>query len=435
MDITLLLTGNELMNGDIVDSNSAMIARTLATIGARIQCKVTVGDDILLLQKQMEQLSRSSDLLVVNGGLGPTSDDLTAEALSRTTGLPLAEHPGALDHLHRWCGQRNVPLNDANRKQAWLPAGCELIPNPVGSAVGFIVRHNDCDILCTPGVPSELRAMLNGSIIERIARQTGSDQGLLLKRFHTFGLGESTLQQWVRDRLPDWPANVELGFRAGAPTLEVKLQAHRDHAEDLQRCETALRELIGDYIVAEGSQSSLPASLIQLLSQRGQTLTTAESCTGGLIAALLTEQAGASAVFEAGVVAYANHIKEKVLGVDPDLLAEQGAVSEAVVRQMALGALKISGADYVIAVSGIAGPDGGSDEKPVGTVWIAWGDRQSLQSCCLLLPYQRRHFQLMTAATGLDLIRRMLMNVRTAPRYLTDRAHPTLGRSQAPPNR
>ncbi len=433
MDITLLLTGNELMNGDIVDSNSAMIAQTLATIGARIHCKVTVGDDIQLLQQQMEQLSQTCDLLVVNGGLGPTSDDLTAEALSRVTGQPLVEHPAALEHLYRWCGRRTVALNDANRKQALLPAGCELIPNPVGSAVGFIVRHNDCDILCTPGVPSELRAMLQDSIAGRIAQQTGSDEGLLLQRLHTFGLGESTLQQWVRDQLPDWPASVELGFRAGAPTLEVKLQAHRDHADDLQRCETALRNLIGDYIVAEGSHANLPATLIQLLRSRGQTLTTAESCTGGLIAALLTEQAGASAVFEAGVIAYANRIKEKILAVDPALLAEQGAVSDAVVRQMARGALTISNADYAIAVSGIAGPDGGTDDKPVGTVWIAWGDRQSLHSCCLLLPYARRHFQLMTAATGLDLLRRLLSDITTEPRYLADRAHPTLGQPRRAP--
>jgi len=423
MNIQLLLTGNELMNGDVVDSNSSMVADQLKTLGLQISRKVTVGDAMPLLMEELEYLSRSADVLLVNGGLGPTTDDLTAEALAKVCGVELEQHPEALAHLQFWADTRGLRLNAANLKQAMLPAGARVVPNDRGTAVGFAMNHNNCEIICTPGVPHELRAMVEQSVLPMLSEQVSEDQQMLISRYHTFGQGESNLQQWIADKLPDLPEAVEIGYRAGAPTLEVKVQTPAFAADQHQQACEQLLALIGDYVVASES-SSLAATIIQALRERNQTITFAESCTGGLISSMLTAEPGSSAVFEAGYVTYANHIKSQLVDVNPVDLEEHGAVSEPVVRQMALGALASSGADYAVAVSGIAGPDGGSEEKPVGTVWIAWGTAASMQTACLHYPYRRRMFQTMVAGAALDLIRREIMAIESAPRYLEDRKPP-----------
>ena len=423
MNIQLLMTGNELMRGDTVDSNSAMIAQHLDRLGLNISRKITIGDDLELLVSQLRELAATGDLLLVNGGLGPTIDDLTAQAVALLTDTPLAEHPEAMSHLKGWCAGRGVALNASNLKQAQLPAGASIIPNPRGSAVGISVRHDQCDIFCTPGVPVELRGMLKQTIIPTIAKRLDPGQTRLIQRFHTFGIGESGLQQWITDELPEWPPEVELGFRAGAPTLEVKVLSPQSAAKEHQVFVDRLGELISDYIVAR-NEGSLPGTLIGTLGEKSMKLTTAESCTGGLIASMLTGQAGASEVFEAGFVTYADDMKERILGVSGEDLENHGAVSETVVRQMALGALKVSGADCVVAVSGIAGPGGGTSDKPVGTVWLAWGSTGDMRSVCLHFPYGRKMFQTMVAGAALDLVRRFLCGIDATPRYFRERRVP-----------
>jgi len=423
MILNLLLTGDELMSGDIVDSNSAMIARELLGCGWTIRRKLTVGDDLPDLIEAMQTLARDSDVLLVNGGLGPTVDDLTAQALAGAGAVPLAEHPAALEHLRRWCERLGVPLNAANRKQALLPQGADIIANGSGSAVGFSMRLGRCLVLCTPGVPRELEQMLGDEILPML-RARFAPGATVVRRFALFGLGESTLQQRISDAIPDWPQEVGLGFRAGFPQLDLKLTTHGEPARRLaDALLPRLTPLIEDFLIGE-DDLTLPARLVQLLQQRGARLTCAESCTGGEIAALLTQVPGASTVFDAGFVTYSDAIKHRVLGVDPAVLASVGAVSEAVVLQMAAGALRVSGADYAIAVSGIAGPDGGSAEKPVGTVWIAWGARDTLRAQRLQIRFPRRQFQYYVSYIGLDLIRRALQGIDTEPPYFRLRKTP-----------
>ncbi len=418
--VQLLLTGNEIMSGDTVDSNSALIARRLGELAISVQRKVAVGDDIGLLQAELTAMAAAADLVIVNGGLGPTVDDLTAEVLARVTGVGLEEHPAALAHLQDWCGRRRLPLNAANLKQAMLPAGAAIVPNPIGSAVGFEMPVGHCRVICTPGVPGELAAMLDG-IVADLARRLDRPLERSILRLQTFGLGESTAQQMISDGISDWPAEVELGFRAGAPQMEIKLSINSNGASAARaRCREQLEQLFGDHIIGEGD-ITLAARVLELLRARGATLTTAESCTGGLIASMLTRIPGSSDGFHAGFVTYANSIKQVVLGVDEQVLASEGAVSEPVVRQMALGALERAGAEYAIAVSGIAGPDGGTPDKPVGTVWLAWGSRDELRSCCLRWPVERTQFQAYMAAAGLDMIRRMLLGLDSEPRYFGQR--------------
>jgi len=418
--VQLLLTGNEIMSGDTVDSNSAMIAKRLDELAIGIYRKVTVGDDPALLQQELTAMAANADLIIVNGGLGPTVDDLTAEILAAAAKVSLQEHPQAIAHLQQWCAGRNLELNAANLKQAMLPEGCQIVDNPIGSAVGFEMNMDGCRIICTPGVPSELAAMLD-IIVASLAAEREQPVERNIMRLQTFGLGESSAQQIISDNIPDWPASVELGFRAGAPQMEIKLSINSNAALDArQRCRGHIEDLFGDHVIGEGD-TLLAARVLDLLRQRGETLTTAESCTGGLIASMLTRIAGSSDGLHAGFVTYANDIKQAVLNVPQDDLDTHGAVSEQVVRAMALGALEKSGADHAIAVSGIAGPGGGSADKPVGTVWLAWGSSDKLRTRCLCWPVERSLFQTMIAAAGLDMIRRSLLGIDEEPRYFRQR--------------
>ena len=417
MIVNLLLTGDELMSGDTVDSNSAMIARLFRPIGWTIRKKLTVGDDLDTLIAALKLMSADCDVLLVNGGLGPTIDDLTAEALASAAHVPLREHPQALAHLEQWCANKSIQLNAANRKQAMLPEGCDVVANTIGSAVGFAMTLGKCSVICTPGVPRELEPMLHDEIVPALRRQFPVGHSHV-ERFTLFGIGESSLQQRIADAIPDWPNDVLLGFRAGFPQLELKLTTHSDAARaKLPALLSQLQPLINDFTLGRGD-TSMAMCVIDLLKQRGKRITVAESCTGGQLAATITQISGASSVFDAGFITYSNAIKEKILHVSAETLASEGAVSAAVVEQMARGALQRSGADYAIAVSGIAGPEGGSADKPVGTVWIAWGSAESLQARVFLVRFPRVQFQQYVSWIGLDLIRRELLGIQSEPSYL-----------------
>jgi len=425
--VQLLLTGNELMTGDIVDSNSAMMAQVLKDIGLSVNRKVTVADDLALLVDEITYMANTSDILIINGGLGPTVDDLTARALALSIGEELTQHPEALAHLTHWCQQRGAELNAPNLKQAILPKGCQIVANRNGSAVGFSVRYKDCDIYCTPGVPHELKVMLKEQIIPTISAGLPLNLITDITRLQVFGIGESSLQKIINEQLSDWPEEIELGFRAGMPLLEVKLTIKTQQGLALKSLwKNKLANALGDHLIAEiqGKPKPLAEHLINQLQQHNLKVTTAESCTGGLIASKLTEVSGSSAVFEAGFVTYSNQMKTTMLDVPQNTINQHGAVSEAVVIAMAKGALTKSNADITIAVSGVAGPNGGSDDKPVGTVWFAWGSMANIQTQCLLLPYNRLQFQQFVAAIGLDLLRRYQNKSNTIPNYIVERAFP-----------
>jgi nicotinamide-nucleotide amidase len=422
LNVQLLLTGNELMSGDIVDSNSAMIAQHLKPLGLEISRKVTLGDDQDKLAAEINYLSAQADILIINGGLGPTIDDMTAQALAQATKVVLAQHPQALTHLKTWSANRGSDLNQPTLKQALLPQGCAIIDNNCGSAVGFMVNHQSCAIYCTPGVPSELKSMLELQIVPILSQQVPKALQTHVTRLQLFGIGESSLQKLIDQAMPDWPDDIQLGFRADNPFVEIKLTSRNLGARQRKLdCIAKLTELFGAHIITEIEKEpvALAESLLTLLANKKLKLTTAESCTGGLIASMLTQIAGSSEVFEAGYVTYSNQMKTQMLDVAPQLLIDYGAVSEQTVRAMAQGALAKSKADLAIAVSGIAGPGGATMDKAVGTVCIAWGSRQRMQSQCLVVPGSRVNFQQYVAALSLDLIRRLVLNSEQIPHYIT----------------
>ena len=417
MKLNVLTTGNELMAGDIIDSNSAMMAEIFEPLGWRIHKKVTVGDDLPLLCQEIDQLCADGDVLLINGGLGPTVDDLTAEAMAQVCERPIQDHPEALAHLQAWCQQRNQSLSKANLKQTRLPADCAIIANGRGSAVGIRMEHRGCLMLATPGVPSELKQMLSEEIVPLLRERFVSDHIRTL-RLGVFGLGESTVQERLSDAIPDWPADIELGFRASMPVLEVKLTARGENLGDvLSQCRLQVEDALSHHVIGE-LPTSLPGALIEACRQRQLSVCAAESCTGGLIASQLTSVPGASDVFPGGIVSYSNGLKKALLGVSASDLEQAGAVSETVARQMLSGALKACGADIGVAVTGIAGPGGGSPDKPVGTVWIAWGSHSAMQSQRLVFPFERAAFQQWVSALALDLLRRHVVGVDEFPQLM-----------------
>jgi nicotinamide-nucleotide amidase len=423
MNIQFLLTGSELMAGDIVDTNSVALSQSLKQHGLEIQRKVTVADEFTVLVNEINTMTLSADVLLVNGGLGPTEDDLTAEALAQVMDVAIAQHPQALAHLEYWCEKRGFPLNASNLKQAQLPSGVDIVPNPVGSAVGFAANVNDCLVICTPGVPVELKAMWQESVLDMILEKSPYSRFSQTEKFLVFGLGEAPIQDRL-NKVSNWPDQVELGFRAAPPIVEVKLTIRDEsHEAALLQCEQHLQDYLGEHLVCRMTDDikSSEQHLVSLLAQKKLTVTTAESCTGGLIASRITSVAGSSAVFEAGYVTYSNRIKTRQLGVPEQVLVDHGAVSQPVVEAMLSGALDVSGADLGIAVSGIAGPGGGSEEKPVGTVWLAWGNKDDIRSIELFYPTNRENFQRFIAAAGLDLMRRFILNIEEAPAYFSRR--------------
>lgn len=422
-NVQLLLTGDELMSGDIVDSNSAMIAQQLKDIGIEIKRKVTVADDLATLVSEIQYLSKTADILLINGGLGPTVDDLTAQALANATDSTLQENKEALNHLTFWCQKRGIPVSHPNIKQTILPNNCQIIANDVGSAVGFKTTFNQCDIYCTPGVPHELKRMMTQEIVPELAKQVLPHQQYKVIRFHVFGYGESSIQQLISTKIPDWPEDIELGFRAAMPFLEVKLTVkHNTNDLLLAKYQTKLRTLLGEHIleVINAEPQSMAEHVLYLLKQQSLKICTAESCTGGLIASQLTSVPGSSQCFEAGFVTYSNNMKSRMIDVNPDTIAAHGAVSEPVVIEMAQGAILQSEADIAIAVSGIAGPDGGTIEKPVGSVWVAWGNRDKIETKYFCIKGSRKYFQKMVTTRALDLVRRLLSNSQEFANYMKD---------------
>ena len=420
MKISLLLTGNELMSGDTVDSNSAYIAQSLKDLSLIPYIKKVVGDDMGLLVSSIQELSAVSDVLVINGGLGPTVDDLTALALSKAIDSPLMRNADAYAKLEEWATRRGFVMTESNLKQTELPAVCEIVDNPVGSAMGFRCEFNGCLIICTPGVPSEFKPMVENHVLPLIRDFGGITAKSHITRLRLFGITESGLQDSVNEKFPDWPAEVELGFRVQMPVIEVKFATIGDEYLKLNhQWADKFKRLFSDYIIGTDS-TRLTQALNTALLENEMTITTAESCTGGKIAAGITSEAGSSGIFEAGFVVYSNRMKQAVLNVPEHTLEEHGAVSEATVLAMAKGALDVSGADIAVSISGIAGPTGGSDEKPVGLVWMAWGTKETLIARRFFLPMGRVGFQRTATAIAMDLVRRHVLGLPTSIDYFSE---------------
>jgi nicotinamide-nucleotide amidase len=402
--VEILSTGDELLTGQIVDTNSAWLMDRLWELGLMVRRKTLVGDDRQDLDAAIRETTARADLVVMSGGMGPTEDDLTSEAVAAVLGVPLEPHPPSLEAIRERFRRFGRTMTPNNEKQARFPRGAEVIPNRFGTAPGFSVRVGRGEVVCFPGVPSEFRGLSEEWLLPRLAARLGQVPTAGLVKL--FGVGESHADHEMRPVMDD-PENagVRFGYRAHWPEVHVKWAVpDPGAAARAERIRLAVRAIFGEQVFGEG-KDELPELVVARLAERGERVALAESCTGGLLAELLTDVPGASAVLDLGVVAYANAMKERVLGVDGALLAAHGAVSEPVARAMAEGARRTAGATWGIGITGIAGPSGGTAEKPVGTVHLALAGPAGTEAVARLYRGERTRIRRQAAFEALNLLR------------------------------
>jgi nicotinamide-nucleotide amidase len=406
--IEILSTGDELLSGQIVDTNSPWLMDRLWDLGLLVRRKTLVGDDRADLAAALAELTGRADVVVVSGGLGPTEDDLTAECVARAMGVPLELDAASLEAIRARFERLGRVMTPNNEKQARFPRGATVIPNRHGTAPGFAARLGRAEVVCLPGVPVEFRGLCEEHVLPALAARAGERPAARLVKL--FGVPESHADQRMRP-LMDAPENreVRFGYRAHWPEIHVKWRVAGPGAErHADAVLEGVRRIFGDAIWSESAKEELPEIVVARLVARGERLAIAESCTGGLVAALVTSVAGSSAAFDLGLVAYANAAKTALAGVPQALVAAHGAVSEPVARALAEGARRQGGTTWGIGVTGIAGPGGGSDEKPVGTVHLAIAGPAGTRALARRYPGDRERVRRTAAFDALNELRLLL---------------------------
>jgi len=406
MRVEIINTGTELLLGRVTNTHLGFLAQSLFSLGLRVERQVTVPDGVAIAEALDEALARA-DLIIVTGGLGPTSDDITRDAAAEAFGKELIFHQDILDGIAVKFARRKIPMNDLQRPQAMVPEGGFVLENPNGTAPGLIVENDKTVAVLLPGPPRELRPMWNDSALpwlrKKYADRLGPAHEVTLR---ILGVGETRVQMLVEDDVRAL-GPVEVGYCARSGEVDLRFIAPDEAL--LQKAADLARSRLSDAIYTEGVET-MEEAVVRLARAVGKTVATAESCTGGLTANRITDVSGSSEIFRFGWVTYANEAKTSELGVSPELLATHGAVSAEVARAMAEGALRNSGADVAVAVTGIAGPTGGTPEKPVGLVYFGLakkgGEVQTLERT---LSPVRETFKYMASQIALDLLRRALV--------------------------
>lgn len=371
MTAAVLSIGTELTRGELVNSNAAWLGEQLTALGFTVIEHLTIDDDEARIVDALERLAKRVTVIVATGGLGPTTDDLTTAAVAKAAKVGLVRDEASLEKIRRRFASFGREMPRSNEKQADFPEGADIIPNPVGTAPGFAVTLEGARCFFLPGVPREMTHLFSESVVPAI----GSLVHRTTHQVHvrTFGLTESQTGELLKGIEEECPG-ITLGYRASFPEIEVKVFARAETASDAESaaraCAEKVRARLGDAVYGE-RDDTFPGAIGRILREKGLTLAVAESCTGGLIGEMITSVPGSSDYMLMDAVVYSNSSKTKVLGVNADLLRAHGAVSAEVAAAMAEGALRVSGADITVSVTGIAGPGGGTEEKPVGTVWFA----------------------------------------------------------------
>ena len=411
MRIEILNTGTELLLGNTLNTHGAWLGRELLPMGLRVARQTTVPDGPAIRESLSEILARA-DVLIATGGLGPTSDDITRELTAEALGLELYQDPAARRSIEAFFAVRNRPMAEANLKQALCPVGGEVLPNPNGTAPGIYLPPVlnpllPCAVFLLPGPPREMMPMFHAEVAPRLRALSGIATPPDCVSLKFTGIGESDFHDGIDARLAAI-SGLEFGYCAHIGEVDLRLIGPR---EAILTAREIVVARFGGFLVSDDG-SSLEETVVRLLTEKRLTLATAESCTGGMISNRLTNVPGSSAVFTHGFVTYANEAKTAMLDVPARLIAENGAVSEPVALAMADGALTRSGADLAIAVTGIAGPSGGTPEKPAGTAWLALARKGTpTRAWRVFQPRNRLDFKLGISQAALDAVRKSLAGI------------------------
>ena len=408
----IVSVGTELLMGQIVNTDAQFLARRLAALGITMYRQSTVGDNPGRVKEAVREALSRADLVITTGGLGPTEDDLTKEMVAEALGLPMVRHDEVVEGIRRYFESTGREMTPNNLRQADFPEGARLMPNRKGTAPGCIAEKDGKRVAVLPGPPHELIDMYEQQLEPYLLSL--SDQVIASRFLHIVGVGESIVETRLMDLFHWESPTLALYCAPGEVTARLTVRCGKDvdPAPLLEPLEKEIRARLGESVYAEGLDASMPKTVVEMLTARRETVSVAESLTGGMLASRLVDVPGASAVLGESYVTYANEAKERLLGVSGETLRAHGAVSEQCAREMAEGCRRASGADWALATTGIAGPDGGTPEKPVGTVYIACAGRQGVVVKALKLRGDRTRVRSMTCLYAMDLLRVSMKNAK-----------------------
>ena len=416
MNAEIISVGTELLLGQVVNTDTTIVARELSALGINLLYSAVVGDNVERLKLAVETAISRSDLLIMTGGLGPTTDDLTKETTAACAGKRLVLHQPSLDRILNYFNEKKVSSNQ--EKQAWLPEGCTVFQNDNGTAPGCAFQaQSGCTVIMLPGPPSELEPMLVNYAVPYLKQ--GQEWVIVSHNVHIYGKGEAPVAQLMDDLMDGENPTLAPYAKEGECYLRVTAKAHTQEEAD-QMCQPLIQEIkgrLGDFVYSVDVES-LEELVVQKLAAQGKKLATAESCTGGLLAKRITDVPGSSGVFDMGCVTYANEAKEALLSVDHQTLEQYGAVSEETARSMAEGIVRRSGSHIGVGITGIAGPDGGTPEKPVGLIYIALSDGEHTwvtKRSPIGRTKSRAWHRHCAASQALDMVRRYLDGLPVIP--------------------
>jgi nicotinamide-nucleotide amidase len=411
MNCTILTIGDELLIGQTIDTNSAWIGQQLNGIGARVHEILSVSDSADHIKDGLSRASSQSEIVLITGGLGPTKDDITKHTLCEYFGVEEAYHEETYEKLRVIFEKRGIAVLELNKKQAMLPSNCEVIPNDRGTAPGMWFDVGGTVYMSMPGVPYEMKQMMTNYVLPKLS-QRFTFPHIIHRNLMTCGIGESSIAKMLDEYEAQLPKSIKLAYLPDLGVVKLRLSAYdvrtAEAEAELELQYDMLKELMKDYSYAY-EDIKLEELIGNLFIAKGKTFALAESCSGGYAGHIVTSVAGSSRYFEGSTVTYSYQMKEAILGVKKETLETQGAVSEACVREMLEGLLRVSTADYGVSISGIAGPDGGTAEKPVGTVCFAVGDRsQIITKTYHLFPRRMENIRL-SSITALNLLRKFVL--------------------------
>jgi len=415
MQAALLTIGDELLIGQVLDTNTNWIASYLYEEGIELSSTMIVSDDRSAIGAALSYAAQSHDVILLTGGLGPTNDDITLEALAEHLGVPLTFNTDTyarIEHIFNEIIKR--PLSPLHKRQAFQPEGADTLHNAQGTAPGIWIEKNGVRYIAMPGVPREMKYLMKEEVVPKLL-PLASLKSRREVTIHTSGWGETQVATAIQSVEDNLPPHIKLAYLPSLGSVRVRINAEGEDAEmlyiELEKIKQEIVELLPEELVFGFGQTSLVEVVHTLLKKKGMKLATAESCTGGRVAHVMTAIPGASQVFYGSVIAYDNSVKEKLLGVPAEIFRQHGAVSEQAVKAMVQGVLPLLDADVAIATSGIAGPSGGTEEKPVGTIWVAIGSKDRIITRKLAFRHDRETNIDRTANTAIDMLRRFLLMV------------------------
>jgi len=417
VNASIITIGDELLIGQTIDTNSAFIGQELNKIGVWVKRRVAVGDVWDDIWNALNEEKKHSDIIIITGGLGPTADDITKPLLCKYFGGKLVVNDEVLKHveyLFEHVFKRPMPLLERNRKQAEVPDVCTVLMNERGTAPGMLFKKGNKVFVSLPGVPYEMKGLMEKQVIPRL-KESFTLPVIIHQTLLTVGVGESILADKIKDWEEKLPVYMKLAYLPHFGMVRLRITVTGDDKnvleKELEEQFAQLKELVKEWLVID-EDMTLQQAIAKLLKERKQTAGTAESCTGGYIAHLLSRDPGSSSNYKGSIISYDNKVKEDVLGVKRETLETVGAVSEETIRQMVSGGLQQLKADYVVATSGIMGPDGGSENKPVGLVWIGVGNKEKIIAKQFNFKFERSRNIEQTAIAALEMLRRFILSVQ-----------------------